>query len=48
MAAMSLRPDYHITLGLGSKKPTEVTVGLDANSEAIVARRERRGSFTLW
>jgi hypothetical protein len=46
VVAMSLRPDYHITLGLGSKKPAEVLVDPEAGSEAIVARRERRGSTT--
>ena len=43
VAAMSLRPDYHITMGLESTKPTEITVGSYENH--ILPRRERRASF---
>ncbi|GAB4420943.1 MAG: hypothetical protein Kow00106_17700 [Anaerolineae bacterium] len=44
VVALSLRPDYHVTLGLENAKPTEITVGSDENR--IVHRRERRGSST--
>lgn len=40
IVAMSLRPNYHITLGLESDKPTEIAVG----SPDIMSRRERRDS----
>jgi hypothetical protein len=48
VVAMSLRPNYHITLGMGNKKPAEVSVDLNAGSEAIVARRERRAWNPHW
>jgi hypothetical protein len=41
VVAMSLRPNYHIALGLQSNKPTEISV----SSEKIMSRRERREWF---
>jgi hypothetical protein len=49
VVAMSLRPNYHITLGMESKKPTRILVGnKEDGDDSLVPRRERRGSFTLW
>lgn len=45
VVAMSLRPNCHVTLGLESAKPTEVTVGFEDGNRGIVHRRGRRGSF---
>lgn len=42
VVAMSLRPNFHVTVGLESKKPTEVSVSLKARN--IVRKRGRRGS----
>ena len=47
VVAMSLRPNYHITLGVGNEKPTELTVGSTEDimgGDIIVPRRGRRGS----
>ena len=47
LVAMSLRPNYHITLGLESEKPTEVVVGSSDGTmgeDIIVPGRRRRGS----
>ena len=38
VVALSLRPNYHVSLGLESTKPTEIPVGSD-----FVQARERRG-----
>ena len=49
VVAMSLRPNYHITLGLESEKPTPVTVGnKEDGDQTLVHRRERRGSHPHW
>ncbi len=40
--ALSLRPNYYVTVGLESTKPTEVSVGYDGDIR--VSRRERRDS----
>lgn len=42
VVAMSLRPNYHITLGLGNKKPTETAV--DWEESSFVPDRKRRDS----
>lgn len=42
VVAMSLRPNYHVTLGLESSEPTEISVG----SPEIMPRRERRASHS--
>lgn len=45
VVAMSLRPSYHITLGLEIEKPTGVTVGTEEDGDkTLVHRRERRAS----
>ncbi len=47
VVALSLRPNYHITLGLESEKPTEVLVSFpekNINQDIIVHERERRDS----
>jgi hypothetical protein len=41
--AMPLRPNYHVTVGVESKKPTEVRVDLSGRN--IVRNRGRRGSL---
>ena len=49
LVAMSLRPNYHVTLGMESKKPTKVAVGLKQDGDdTLVPRRERRGWFAHW
>ena len=46
VVAMSLRPNFHVTLGLEGKKPTEYKVSLpDGN---LLHERERRGWITSW
>ena len=42
VVALSLRPNYHVTVGLESSKPTSVLVGFDDRN--IVRNRERRDS----
>lgn len=42
VVGMSLRPNYHITIGLESTKPTEISVGFEP--EAFIHRRGRRVS----
>ena len=45
VVALSLRPNYHITLGLESEKPTEISVSFSDNNmdkDIIVHGRERR------
>lgn len=46
VVALSLRPNYHVTVGLDNTKPTEISVGCDESIRVL--RRERRASFTLW
>lgn len=43
--ALSLRPNYHITVGLENTKPTELTVGSDEN---FIQDRERRAWYAHW
>ena len=48
VVGMSLRPNYHITVGLDNTKPTEIEVGsrLDIMSgDIIIPRRGRRCSL---
>ncbi|GIL14735.1 MAG: recombinase RecD [Chloroflexota bacterium] len=45
VVGMSLRPNYHVTVGLDSTKPTEIAVGLSEDimgGDIIVHRRGRR------
>lgn len=42
VVGMSLRPNYHLTVGLDSTKPTEIAVGSD--TETFIHRRGRRVS----
>lgn len=42
VVAISLRPNYHVTVGLKSEKPTELEV--DLSDRNIVLNRERRAS----
>jgi hypothetical protein len=47
VVGMSLRPNYHITVGLDSTKPTEISVGFgenNINEDIIIHRRGRRVS----
>ncbi|MAS33590.1 MAG: hypothetical protein CL610_06265 [Anaerolineaceae bacterium] len=46
VVAVSLRPNFHVTLGLESERPTEISVGLnrDTTEELVVHERERRDS----
>ncbi|MBI1280148.1 MAG: hypothetical protein GC179_18615 [Anaerolineaceae bacterium] len=47
VVGISLRPNYHITVGLENAKPTEISVGLSENNindDIIIHRRERRDS----
>lgn len=47
VVGMSLRPNYHITVGLDNTKPTEIAVGLSEDimdGDIIIHRRGRRGS----
>lgn len=46
VVAMSLRPNYHVTVGLESKKPTEVHV--DFTDRNIVRNRGRRVLSPCW
>ena len=48
VVGMSLRPNYHITLGLESEKPTEIEVGFSEDimdGDIIIHERGRRGSM---
>lgn len=42
VVGMSLRPNYHITVGLDCTKPTEIAVGFD--TETFIHRWGRRAS----
>ncbi len=47
VVAISLRPNYHITMGLESEKPTQVEIGSLENtmtSDISIPSRERRDS----
>jgi hypothetical protein len=44
VVALSLRPNFHLTVGLDSTKPTEIKVSFEEDSEDIVHRRGRRDS----
>ncbi len=46
VVAMSLRPNFHVTVGLESKRPTEVSVSLSARN--FVRKRGRRVSTPRW
>jgi hypothetical protein len=46
VVALSLRPNYHVTVGLDSEKPTELSVGLPESN--LVHNRERRASAARW
>ena len=43
VVAMSLRPDYHVALGLESKKPTKYEVNFKGKD--FILERERRASL---
>lgn len=44
IVALSLRPNYHVTLGLEGKEPTTIEIG----SPEIMSRRERRALAPRW
>ena len=46
VVALSLRPNYHVTVGLDSTKPTEMSV--DCDKSIRVHRRERRALVACW
>ena len=51
VVGMSLRPNYHITVGLDNTKPTEIPVGSRPDimdGDIIIPRRGRRGSIWFW